>query len=220
MGCPKGVQCPRRTSRQDGPRRTIAPVIARLHGRVLALEDDAVILDVGGVGFRVHVPTSLLADLGPEGATATLHTHLVVRENEWLLVGAADREAMSLFELLLGVGGVGPRVALALLSVTEPAALRQAIVDEDVAVITRAPGVGRRTAERIVLELRGRLEATDRTGLPSMPLSGAQSDALEALVALGYSRGEARRALAQAQDVAEGAGVEERVMAALRTLSS
>jgi Holliday junction DNA helicase RuvA len=196
-------------------------MIARLHGRVVGVEADAVVLDVNGVGYRVHVPTSLLSDLGPEGTAVTLHTHLVVRENEWLLVGAADRDAIALFGLLLGVSGVGPRVALALLSAMEPAALRAAIADEDVTTLTRAPGVGRRTAERIVLELRGRVEAGDRGAVMLAPVSGAQGEALEALVALGYSQGEARRALALSQAaVPADAGVEERIMAALRALAT
>ena len=194
-------------------------MIAQLHGRVVALEPDAVVLDVNGIGFRVHVPTSLLADLGPEGATVTLHTQLVIRENEWLVIGAADRDAIDLFGLLLTVSGVGPRVALALLSMSDPASLRRAIADGDVATLTRAPGVGRRLAERVVVELRGKVEPGDR-GLALGPLTGAQADALDALVALGYSQGEARRALAAAQaSLPEGADIEERIMAALRSLS-
>jgi len=184
----------------------------------VAVEADAVVLDVAGIGYRVHVPASLLADLEPGTATVTLHTQLVVRENEWLLVGAADVDAIALFCQLTGVSGVGPRAALALLSVLEPAALRQAIVDEDVLALVRAPGVGRKTAERIVLELRGRVEAGERSGLPAGPLAGAQGEALEALMALGYSRGEARRALG-AERVPHDADVETLVLAALRALA-
>jgi Holliday junction DNA helicase RuvA len=183
------------------------------------VEPDAIVVDVNGVGYRVHVPTSVIADLGPEGATVTLHTYLVVRETEWLLIGAPDKDAIGLFGQLLSVSGVGPRAALALLSVLQPAALRQAILDQDVSALTRAPGVGRKTAERVVLELRERVAASDRHGMPLTVASGAQGDALEALITLGYSRGEAIRALAQSGS-ADDAGVEDRVLAALRALAA
>lgn len=193
-------------------------MIARLHGRVVGVEADSVVVDVGGVGYRVHVPASVLADLGPEGTTVTLHTLLVVRENEWLLVGAVERDAITLFSQLLGVGGVGPRAALALLSVLDPPALRRAVLEEDLDALTRAPGVGRKTAQRVVLELKSRFASEPGAALVGGPSSAADQEAIEALAALGYSVAEARKALAAA-DVPAEASVEDRILAALRSLS-
>lgn len=195
-------------------------MIARLHGRLVGVETDAVVVDVNGVGYRVHVPAQLLQELGPEGASVTLHTHLVVRESEWLLVGSTDPDGIAVFELLLGVSGVGPRVALALLSTLDTGELRRAIVQEDIVTITRAPGVGRRLAERICLELRGKVEPGDAAAMAAGALSGVQGEALEALVSLGYTRAEARQALAASQSgLPPEADLEQRVVAALRALS-
>jgi holliday junction DNA helicase RuvA len=197
-------------------------MIARLHGHVAAVEDDAVIIDVGGVGYRVRVPAPVAAELVSEGAPVTLHTRLAVRENEVVLYGSTDPDAMTLFDDLLTVTGIGPRLALAMLSTFEPATLVRAIVGEDAALLSEVPGVGRKTAQRLVLELKGRLEASGRLarlapgGGPVPGTTDAEAEA--ALLALGYTRGEARRALAAA-----GAGPDEtleaRILAALRWLS-
>jgi Holliday junction DNA helicase RuvA len=199
-------------------------VIARLHGRVAALEDGAVVIDVGGVGYRVHLPAGQLAELGPVGATATLHTYLHVRENDLELYGALDADTLVLFRQLLSVSGVGPRLALAVLSAFDVAAVQQAIVGEDVARLTEVPGIGRRTAQRIVLDLRGRLEAAGVTLAPAGGFAAADAatvdtaEALAALLALGYTRGEARRALAALPADADPS-VEGQILAALRLLS-
>jgi holliday junction DNA helicase RuvA len=195
-------------------------VIARLHGHLAATEDGAVVVDVGGVGYRVRVPTSALAELGPEGATVTLHTRLVVRDNEVALYGATDPEAMTLFDDLLGVTGVGPRLAMAMLSTFDASTLGRAIVSEDTARLSQASGVGRKTAQRIVLELKGRLEADGRYlgGAAGAQPVAEDAEAEAALVSLGYTKGEARRALAATTDA--GGTVEARILAALRWLSS
>jgi Holliday junction DNA helicase RuvA len=197
-------------------------MIARLHGRLVAIEAEAVVLDVAGVGYRVHVPTTLLADLGPEGTTATLHTHLYVRETEMTLFGAAVPEAMTLFSDLLSVSGVGPRVAMAMLSTFDVATLQAAIVGGDVALLTEVPGIGKKTAQRLILDLKSKLEAAGvPPGLGTSPTLAAipeNEDALAALQALGFPRGEARRALVAAEVAAE-ATVEERITAALRAMS-
>lgn len=196
-------------------------MIARLQGRVAVLEDGAVILDVGGVGYRVHLPLPVLADLGPEGSSATLFTYLHVRENELELFGAADAESLATFRLLLGVSGIGPRVALAILSRFDTATIRQAIVAEDIARLSEVPGIGRRTAQRIVLELKAKLEAQGVTAEAPSGFAAADArgvdEALEALVSLGYPRAEARRALAGLPPEA-GDSVEARILAALRVL--
>ena len=194
-------------------------MIACLRGHVALVEPDAVVVDVGGVGYRVHVPTSLLAELGAEGTVVMLHTRLLVRENEMVLYGAADAETLRLFDALLSVTGVGPRLAMALLSTHDLLTLRRAIVAEDASLLTATPGVGRKTAGRIILELKARLAGEDLggplAGGPSLP---ADDEALSALEALGYSRAEARRALGAAA-VPSVATVEERLLAALRALS-
>jgi Holliday junction DNA helicase RuvA len=202
-------------------------VIAKLKGTVAALEADAVVVDVGGVGFRVHVPTPVLADMGPVGSNVTLHTHLHVRENELSLYGAADAETVTLFEMLLGVSGVGPRLAMAVLSSYDTATAQQAIVSEDVALLTQVSGVGKKTAQRIVLDLKGPLEklgivagAGAGTGAGAAP-AGGDPETVAALTALGYSAGEARAAVAaSASEVDADADLEERVLAALRALDA
>ncbi len=199
-------------------------MIARLHGHVVALEDGAVVVDVGGIGYRVHVPATLVADLAPVGKVVTLHTYLHVRENEMELFGATDPAAVALFRLLLTVSGIGPRAALAILSTFEPSTVEQAIVAEDVTRLTEAPGIGRKTAQRIVLDLKAKLEAQ---GIVARPAGGfaahdaraaEDADAVAALLALGYTRGEARTALATA-GLAADAALEDRIVAALRVLS-
>ena len=197
-------------------------MIAQLRGTVAALERDSVVVDVSGVGYRVHVPTPLLAELGPLGSDVTLYTHLYVRESEMTLFGADEPDAMSLFANLLSVSGVGPRVAMAMLSTLDLDALRGAIVADDVATLTEVPGIGKKTAQRLILDLKGKLEAeidqgVGRAGRPPVA-EPAVAEAVAALEALGYSRAEARRALAGAE-AAPGASVEELITAALRAES-
>lgn len=199
-------------------------VIARLHGRVAAFEDSGVIVDVGGVGYRVHMPAVQLADLGPPGATVTLHTYLHVRENDMELYGAVDAETLVLFRQLLTVSGVGPRLALAILSAFDVAAVQQAIVGEDIARLIEVPGVGRRTAQRIVLDLKSKLEAAGVAQAPAGrfavadPVATEEAEALAALLSLGYTRSEARQALAGLPADAD-LTVEGRILGALRLLS-
>ena len=197
-------------------------MIARLTGRVVALEVDAVVLDVAGVGYRVHVPTSSLSALDGARGEVTLHTHLQVRDTELVLYGAVDAPSLVLFDRLITVNGVGPRLALALLSALDAPSLQGAIVAGDVDALVAAPGVGRKIAQRLVLELRPQLEAAGVVpGLAGVDLgfagSGADLDAVAALTGLGYSAAEARRALAAA-DVPPDADVETRVLAALRSI--
>lgn len=200
----------------------MAAMIAQLRGRLVTVESQAVVIDVGGVGYRVNVPTPLLAELGPEGTPTTLHTHLYVRESEMTLFGAAVPEAMTLFVDLLSVSGIGPRVAMAMLSTFNVATLRAAIVGGDVALLTEVPGIGKKTAQRLILDLKGKLEADGvdmELGLGQAQTASPESaEALAALQALGYSRGEARGALAAA-DSPPDATVEERITAALRAMS-
>lgn len=199
----------------------IGAMIARLCGRLVQSEMDALLVDVGGVAFRVVVPTPVLARAGPPGTEITLRTHLYVRENELALYGVDDEAALRLFELLIGVSGVGPRLAIAILSRLEPGAVYQAILNEDATTLTQVSGVGRKLAQRIILELKAKIESlSDMPGGAAMP-TGAfphDADAAAALVSLGYSPAEARRALA-AVELPPEAATEERVVAALRLLA-
>jgi len=193
-------------------------MIASLRGQVAALTPDSVVVDVAGVGYRVFVPGPLVSGLALGGGV-TLHTHLVVRENELALYGAGEPETLALFVQLLTVNGVGPRLAMAMLSAMPASTLAACIAAEDVVALTRVNGVGRKTAQRVVLDLKGKLSdfAADGSPIPAGALSAEDGEALAALAALGYSTAEARRALAAA-GVDPDASVESRIFAALRTL--
>jgi Holliday junction DNA helicase RuvA len=186
-------------------------MISRLRGRPAGRTQDGLVLDVGGVGYLVAATPSALrrAEHVPE---VTLETYLHVREDALQLYGFADAAERELFLLLLGVSGIGPKVALAVVSSAPPAELRRAIVLEDPARFQAIPGIGKKTAERIVLELKGSLaDAIEPIrDAPSEPVLVAR----EALVELGYSVVEAERALAA---VDPELPAEERVRLALRS---
>jgi holliday junction DNA helicase RuvA len=184
-------------------------VIARLRGRVTGRGDGGVVLDVGGVGYLVHAAPSVLrlAQLADDGNEVTVECHTVVREDALQLYGFATAEERELFELLLGVNGVGPKVALAIVSGSTPAELRRAIARDDVQRFQAIPGVGLKTAQRVVLELKEKLAVSADAETAGSTL------AREALVELGWSLVDAERAL---QAVDESLPVEEQVRAALR----
>lgn len=182
-------------------------MIAYVSGDVVTRGDDHVIVDVHGVGYKVFVPRQ------PSSDAATLFTHHVVREDAQQLYGFETREELALFEMLITVPNVGPRAALSLLGVSRPAALAAAIASGDVAALARAPGVGKKTAERLIVDLRGKLARPGADREPAgMPL---EDDAAAALQALGYTAAEALTALRGAPP-ASAASTEARVTAALR----
>lgn len=191
-------------------------MIAMLRGSVVAAGIDWVVLDVGGVGYRVavpggSVPTSL-------GAEIVLHTHLAVREDAMALYGFADAAARDLFERLLGVSGIGPRIALAAVATLGADGVRRAVATEDIRALTAVPGIGRKGAQRLVLELRAELgAASDAVPGGSAPV-GARAEARDALAALGYTPAEVAAALGAVVD--EDAGTEELVRGALRALAT
>ncbi len=166
-------------------------MIARLEGTVLGVEAGLVILDVGGVGFAVHVPLNVTLSVGKRAA---LFTYLHVRENELSLYGFLDQEQKTLFELLLGVSGVGPKAALSVLSTLSPDTLRRAVLNGQPEALSRAPGVGKKTAEAIVLHLKDKLK---QPGLAPVEFAEDDADVIAALTALGFSIVEAQRALQQ-----------------------
>ncbi len=169
-------------------------MIARIAGRVVATGEQRLVVEIGGIGVEVHVPTPLAASLS-EGEDVRLFTHLHVRENEITLYGFGDPEERQVFRLLLTVSGVGPRVALALISSMSVPAIYRAIVDEEPGLLSRVPGIGRKTAEKIVLELRDKVPEVVAVAEGVAAPHAADADVIEALVALGYSVVEAQRAV-------------------------
>lgn len=189
-------------------------MISSLRGTVLAISPDSLVVEVGGVGFKVSVPTSVLDSLDGVGRTVSLHTHLIVREDALTLYGFATEEQRALFELLLGVNGVGPKSALAVLSTLSPDVLRRAVAHEHPEVFSRVPGVGRKTAEKIVFHLKDKIGKEAGLGAITA-LSDLDTEVIAALTALGYSLVEAQAAL-QSLPKAAPDNVEERVRLALR----
>lgn len=188
-------------------------MISSLSGRVTHIDETSLTLEISGVGFKVSVPRPLLAEIHI-GQVLSLHTYLVVRENELSLYGFPTMEARNLFISLLGVDRVGPRLALALLSHLTPAALRAAVLSGQSSVLGKVPGVGSKTAQKIVLHLADRvsLEAGDESALQ---MQAGDADLLEALTGLGYSVVESQAAL---QSIPKDAPteLEERLKIALR----
>lgn len=193
-------------------------MISGLRGVLEDRGPDWVVVNVAGVGYKAYAPTSTLSMLGTMGEPVRLYTHLIVTQESLALYGFATREELRLFETLQTVNGVGPRLALALLSALSPEALVAAIVSGDEAGLQRVPGVGKKTAGRLVLELKGKLEKEWGVALRGgAPPAEADGDALAALVGLGYTPAEARYALAQVPAAAK-LPLEERVRQALQSM--
>jgi Holliday junction DNA helicase RuvA len=165
-------------------------VISFLEGQVAERAGGRVVIAVGGVGYEVQVPASTLAALPPIGRTARIHTRMVVRDDAMTLFGFGSADARELFDLLVTVNGVGPKVALSFLSVLTPDAFRRAVSAGDVAALTVVPGVGKKVAQRVVLDLK------DRLGGEVVIVDGPLADVREALLALGLSPQEASDAMA------------------------
>ncbi len=190
-------------------------MIASVQGRIQALRAQALIVQVGGVGLLVRVPDGVLSN-AKVGQVVELYTHLYVRESELALYGFATEEEQDIFGTLLGVAGIGPRTALAVLSTFSPEVLRSAILQGDVGMLTRIPGIGRKTAERMMLDLKDKVGAPSEAGWAVSAMREGDADVLNALTSLGYSLGEARDALATIP--AEAQALDERILAALRSL--
>lgn len=172
-------------------------MIAFLNGTVAAKSADAAIIEVNGVGFAVGMSAHSLAALPDIGKPATVHTYLQVREDALTLYGFAEQDEKALFMRLIGVSGVGPKVALAALSSFTPQALTAAIISSDVKAVSSIPGVGKKTAQRIILELQGTLEAPDAADAGASPsrATAAFASAVEALLSMGFTSAEADIAL-------------------------
>ena len=172
-------------------------MIASVSGTVQAVRLDAAVVEVGGVGMLVQATPATLAALRV-GQRATLHTSLVVREDSLTLFGFADADEREVFEIVQTVGGVGPRLALAMLAVHSPDGLRRAVADEDYGALQRVPGIGRKGAQRIVLELGDRLGAAAPTAgaRAAAPVGDHRDQVVEALVGLGWQTKTAQDAVA------------------------
>lgn len=190
-------------------------MIGRLVGRLVAKHPPQVTLDVGGVGYELDVPMSTFYNLPAAGDTATLYTHLVVREDAHTLYGFASLEERSVFRQLIRISGIGARTALALLSGLSVAELAQSVATQDSARLTKVPGIGKKTAERLLLELKGKL-AEALPGAGGAAPAGAAADILNALLGLGYSE---KEAAAAAKTLPPGVSVAEGIRAALKALA-
>ncbi len=189
-------------------------MLVGVRGALEAVGSDWVNVQVGGIILQVSVPASAVAGLGSVGEQVRLHTILRIQNEQPVLYGFADAGAVELFGALTGVSGIGPRSAMAILSELGEDGLRQAVASEDVAALARAQGVGRRTAQRIVLELRGKLPDADAGSPALVAASGTDAEAVEALTALGMTLGDARQAVARLELPADAA-VEDKVRQAL-----
>jgi holliday junction DNA helicase RuvA len=198
-------------------------VIAHLRGRLFEKYPNRIVVDVNGVGYDVFVPLSTFYGLGEPGSEIALRVHTHVREDALALYGFATRLEQDLFERLIGVSGIGPKLALSVLSGIEPLELMRAIERSDVARLTAIPGVGKKTSERIVLELKDRLPrvqiAAIAAGAELPEGSALRDDLLSALVNLGYHRPLAEKAVASAIKTMPDDGFERTLKQALRELA-
>ncbi len=192
-------------------------MIRYLRGTVLKKTQSSAVLLVGGVGLEASCPASTLAQLS-EGQEATLHTMLVVREDDLSLFGFTDERSLELFELLLLVSGVGPRVALNLLSSQTPALLARALAEGDLRLLTAAQGVGKKLAERIALELRGKVPAHLMGEGGAIVRSTHTQEAELALVTLGFRESQVRSVVAEIAQKNPEAGTQELIKLALKAL--
>lgn len=190
-------------------------MIGRITGTLLEKTPPVVCIDVGGVGYEIDVPMSTLYDLPDNGAKVTLYTHLAVREDAHTLYGFLSANERSAFRALIKVTGIGARTALAVLSGLTVQELAEAITRQETGRLTRVPGIGKKTAERLLLELRGKLGADLAHGAEGAPVGG-RDDILNALLSLGYSNSETTAAL---KSLPEGVDVAEGIRLALKSLA-
>ena len=194
-------------------------MIAHVEGRVLEKQPTRLVVEVGGIGLEILVPITTSQALGETGSPASLHTVMVVREDSLTLYGFISAEERSLFLKLIGVSGIGPKIALGALSGPPLEELVAALRDQDVAVLTRLPGIGKKTAERMTLELKNSLTEFEAAA-PAGAEAHARSDAVAALVSLGYSRPAAVDAVGKAAgDEGEAIELEGLVRRALSQLT-
>ncbi|MDH3426302.1 MAG: Holliday junction branch migration protein RuvA [Acidimicrobiia bacterium] len=186
-------------------------MIGRLRGTIVGQAADTVVLDVSGTGYEVTVTPRALAELPGVGEEAVLHTHLHVREDNMGLFGFPSGTERDIFRLLLGASGVGPKVAMAICATLAPDDLRRAVMADDVSTLETVPGIGKRSAQKLILELRPRLELPEG----DLPTEGSLSQVRQALEGLGYQQSEIRQTL---KDLPKEGDVEDLLRSALKTL--
>ena len=192
-------------------------MLALLTGSLHSFTSDTITVMVGGFGIEVSIPTTALNDLPPIGGSITLHTHLQLRENEIALYGFSSPEELELFQLLIGITGIGPRLGLAVLSTLSPELLAAAVSKNEPEILQRVPGIGAKTAKRVLFYLKDKLAAADLApGLT--PLTDMDAEVVAALTALGYSVVEAQTAI-QRLPRDPDLSLEDRIRSALSQLS-
>jgi len=189
-------------------------MIASLKGKLESLGGDCATVNVGGIGFQVYMPTSTLSALGVVGGEVMLHTHLHLREDNVTLYGFKSAEELGLFQTLIGVSGLGPRLALAMLSAMDAEKLMMAIATGSADLLTAIPGIGKKVANRLILELKDKIGAGWIT-TPAFEVARENADVLTALISLGYSVAEANRAVVTLPSASD-LSLEEKVKLALQ----
>ncbi|MFC1918786.1 Holliday junction branch migration protein RuvA [Chloroflexota bacterium] len=193
-------------------------MIASLHGRLESMGNDWVIIDVHGIGFQVHMPTSTLSNLSSKGKEVQLHTHLAMREDSITLYGFTTAEELELFQTLISVSGLGPRLALAMLSSMSVEQVVTAIATGSADLLTAIPGIGKKMAERLILELKDKIGA-GLIAAPTIQLAQENAEVLAALTSLGYSVSEASHAVATLP-LSSDLSLEEKIKLALQHFTS
>lgn len=192
-------------------------MIAELRGKLLRRNPAGVVIDVGGIGFRMLVPMSTFRELADEGADVHLFTYLHVREDALDLFGFGTEAERAIFRELISVSGIGPKLALAVLSGLTPVLFHRAVIEEDVGLLTSISGIGKKTAQRMIVELKPKLSGMDVSSIGGAPGREETGDAVQALVSLGMSRATAREAVLRVQGEAGcELSIEELVRRALR----
>ena len=196
-------------------------MISYVKGELIEILEDAIVVETGGIGYNIMVPASLFRELPPVGRQVKIYTHFQVKEDAMSLYGFFSRDDVRIFRMLIGVSGIGPKGALGILSVLTPDDLRFAVLAEDVAAISKAPGVGKKTAQKCIIELKDKLSLQEAVEIKmahqhtaAAPEEDARDEALQALVALGYSASEAMRAV----KAASGDTVEDLIRSALKQM--
>lgn len=199
-----------------------------MKGELVEVLDDAIVLEVNQIGYHIHIPASIIDKIGGTGQRLKIYTYLHVKEDAMKLYGFLSRDDLKVFKLLLGVSGIGPKGALAILTVMTPDDLRFAVLGEDAKTISKAPGIGVKTAQRLILELKDKLDLQEAFEVKAAHtaeaaaggglFSGIRSEAVQALAALGYSSTEALKAV-DAVELTDGITVEELLKAALKQMA-
>lgn len=195
-------------------------MISRLRGALLELHESHAVIDVGGVGYEAEITTGAAASLTATEGPVELHTHLVTREDGQFLYGFANAAERDLFRALIKVSGVGPKLAVTLLSGVSPEAFSAAVAQGDIGMLTRVPGIGKKTASRLAMELRDKVEALG-IGAPATPAGQPAQEAVAALTSLGYRERDAAQVVGAVVDEAGAdAGVEDLVRLALKRMAA